>query len=87
MKLQLINGHFSPQDALDILTKMTQVKVNYHEHQISTSDHEEDVKSREKRIKALQQNLQEARQFIAGNGQNGVRLQADIVLTVQGTDY
>jgi hypothetical protein len=82
MKLQLINGHFSPQDALDILTKMTQVKVSYHEHQISTSDHEEDVKSREKRIKALQQNLQEARQFIAENGQDGVRLQADIVLTV-----
>lgn len=82
MKLQLINGHFSPQDALDILTKMTHVKVNYHERQITTADTEEDVKAREKRIKDLQRNLQEARQAIADSGQRGVSLAADIVLTI-----
>ncbi|MCY7350649.1 MAG: hypothetical protein LH606_08265 [Cytophagaceae bacterium] len=61
---------------------MTHVKVSYHEHQIKTSDTEEDVKSREKRIKELQRNLQEARQAIAQNGQRGVSLQADIILTI-----
>lgn len=65
-----------------MLTQMTHIKVRYHEHQIQTSDSEEDVKFREKRIKALQRNLQEARQYIAGNSQGKVSLQADIVVTI-----
>lgn len=82
MKLQLINGRFSPQDALAILTKMTHVKVSYQEEQIKASDREEDIKSREKRIKELQRNLQEAREHIAANGRHSVSLQAEILLTV-----
>ncbi|ADB40297.1 hypothetical protein [Spirosoma linguale] len=82
MQLQLINGQFSPQEALDILTKMTYVKVNYHEQQINASDTAEDIKSREKRIKDLQRNLQEARNAIAQSGQQRVSLQADIILTI-----
>lgn len=81
MKLQLINGRFSPQDALAILTKMTHVKVSYQEAQIKADDREEDIKSREKRIKELQRNLQEAREYIAANGRHGVSLQAEILLT------
>lgn len=81
MTFQLINGHFSPKEAIDILTKMTQVKVRYHEQQISDSDHEEDVKTREKRIKNLQNNLQEARQQIEKSGLAWVGLQADVLLT------
>lgn len=82
MKLQLIQGQFSPQEALDILTKMTYVKINYHEQQIKTSDTAEDVKFREKRIKDLQRELQEARHAIARSNQPRVSLQADIVLTI-----
>ncbi|MDB5241309.1 MAG: hypothetical protein JWP57_1934 [Spirosoma sp.] len=82
MKLQLINGRFSPHDALAILTKMTHIKVSYQEEQIKASDREEDIKSREKRIKELQQNLQEARTYMAAHGQHSVSLQADIVLSV-----
>ena len=81
MKFQLINGHFSPQDALTLLTQLTQAKVRHHERQINTSDNEEDVKSRERRIKELQRELQNARHYIATNGQQGVSLQADIMLT------
>lgn len=80
MKLQLFNGHFTAQDALDILTRMTQIKVGYHERQISTSDNEEDIKWREKRIKDLQRDLQAARQYIAQHQQNGVRLEADVLV-------
>lgn len=83
MKLQLINGLFSPQDAIDLLTKMTHIKVAYHEAQIKTFDHEEDVKSREKRIKELQQSLQEARHAISQSGDRRVSLQAELVLTVK----
>lgn len=85
MQLQLINGHFSPQEAVDILTKMTNVKVSYHEQQISASDAEEDVKYREKRIKDLQRNLQEARQAIAQSSQPRVSLKADIIVTINPT--
>lgn len=81
MTFQLINGHFSPKEAIDILTKMTQVKVSYQEKQISSSDNEEDVKTREKRIKSLQHNLQEARLQIEKSGSAWVGLQADVLLT------
>ena len=65
-----------------MLTQMTHLKVSYHERQIKNSDTEEDIKFREKRIKALQRDLQEARQAIASGGQHAVSLQADIVLTI-----
>lgn len=81
MILLLIDGQYNPQDALDILTKMTHVKVGYQERQINASDNEEDIKFREKRIKDLQRNLAEARQYIAEYGQFGLRLKAEIVLT------
>lgn len=82
MKFQLINGHFTPQDALALLTQMTHAKVSHHERQINASDNEEDIKSREKRIKDLQRELHNARHYIATSGQQGVSLQADIILTV-----
>ena len=83
MKLQLIDGQFSPQASLDLLTKLTQVKLSHHERQISTAATEEDIKFREQRIKALQRDLQEAQRYIAANGGRGVSLQAEITLIVQ----
>ena len=61
MKLQLINGQFSSEEIIDIVGKMIQVKINFHEQKISNSDTEEDIKQREKKIKTLQENLQEIR--------------------------
>ncbi|GAA4460152.1 hypothetical protein GCM10023189_34860 [Nibrella saemangeumensis] len=57
MTIQLINGHFNPQEALDILTQMVYVKIQFHENKIKHSDSEEDIKTREKRIKDLQREL------------------------------
>lgn len=68
MNIQLIHGQFSAQDAIDILTQMTNVKIKFHENKIATSDGEEAIKMREKRIKDLQQDLQHARFFILENG-------------------
>jgi hypothetical protein len=83
MKLQLIKGQFDAQDALDMLTTMTQIKVRYHERQIKAADSEEDIKLREKRIKDLQRDLQETRQYIAQHGQNGIRLLADVMVSTR----
>lgn len=62
--IQLFEGVFEPQEAVDLLTQMVQVKIKYHEAKISSESNEEDVKMREKRIKLLQNELFELRDSI-----------------------
>jgi len=61
MKLELLQGQYSSNDIIDIVSKIIQVKINYHEQKISNSDNEEDIEQREKKIKGLQEKLQEIR--------------------------
>jgi len=61
MKLELLQGQYSSNDIIDIVSKIIQVKINYHEQKISSSDNEEDIEQREKKIKGLQEKLQEIR--------------------------
>ncbi|MGL2965830.1 hypothetical protein [Flavobacterium sp. XGLA_31] len=64
MKLQLIDGAFSPTETLELLTQLYQVKIKFHEEKVKNSANEEDIKMRERKIKLLQKNLDEARAFI-----------------------
>ena len=64
MNIQLIQGQFSSQEAIDIITKMVHVKIKFHEDKIHSHANEEDIKMREKRIKQLQKELYEVRNFI-----------------------
>lgn len=64
MELQLIKGHFSAQDAVEIMTRMIDVKIKYHEGKITSESTMEDIKMRERRIKQLQKELFELRQHI-----------------------
>ncbi len=64
MNLQLLQGQFSSQEAIDIITKMVHVKIKFHEDKIHSLSDEEDIKMREKRIKQLQKELYEVRNFI-----------------------
>lgn len=64
MNLKLIQGQFSPHEAIDIITKMVHVKIKFHEDKIHSLSDEEDIKMREKRIKELQKELNEIRDFI-----------------------
>lgn len=75
----LIDGEFSPQDALDILTRMVHVKIKYHESKIHDTLNEEDIKMREKRIVDLQRDLYEMRREIV-NRQDNISLKAEIQL-------
>ncbi|PWK80171.1 hypothetical protein LX99_00635 [Mucilaginibacter oryzae] len=68
MDIQLIEGHFSSADALDLLTQMIHVKIRFHENKISGQCTEEDIKSRERRIKQLQKDLFNIRELIGGKG-------------------
>jgi cob(I)alamin adenosyltransferase len=65
MELQLLNDTFSPNESIEILNQLFQVKIKFHEDKIKMSQNEEDVKMRERKIKFLQNELAEARQFIS----------------------
>lgn len=64
MNFQLIKGHFSPKEAIDLITQMISVKIKFQESKINELSNEEDIKMREKRIKELQKDLYEIRKHI-----------------------
>lgn len=64
MTIQIIEGEFSSQDAMELLTQMIAIKIRFHENKINTSENEEDIKAREGKIKRLQKNLFESRNDI-----------------------
>mgnify|MGYP002780888520 CR=1 FL=1 len=77
MNIQLIQGEFDTRDALDLIAQMLQVKISYHETKILTSNHEEDIKRRESRIKALQNALYDVRNQVS-SAQGNIKLNAEI---------
>lgn len=70
MELQLINGAFSSTESIEILSQLFQVKIKFHEDKIRTSQNEEDVKMRERKIIALQKGLADSREYILKNANN-----------------
>ena len=69
MNIQLIEGEFNAQDALELITQMLQVKVKFHENKIGKSEAEEDIKRREAKIKRLQNDLHEIRTLMSTSEQ------------------
>lgn len=70
MNIQLIQGQFGGKEAIELITQMIHAKVKFHENIISNEDSEEDIKMRENRIKQLQKDLFDARQYIEKKGEN-----------------
>ena len=70
MNIQLIQGQFGGKEAIELITQMIHAKVKFHENIISNDDSEEDIKMRENRIKQLQKDLFDARQYIEKKGEN-----------------
>jgi Spy/CpxP family protein refolding chaperone len=64
MKAQLISGTFEKADAIDLMTKMVNAKVKFHESKIKSTSTEEDVKMRETKIKTLQKELYDIRNYV-----------------------
>lgn len=56
-KTELINGSFSKEDALELVTGIITLKINHHEKMIHRTANEEDIKMRENRIRKLQADL------------------------------
>ncbi len=57
MEFNLINGSYTSNEAMQLITKIAETKITFLESKISTFQNEEDIKSIEKKIIALQQNL------------------------------
>lgn len=76
MMIQLIQGEFSANDALELISQMIQIKIKYHENKISSQSNEEDIKTREVKIKRLQKELFELRRNVKSN--NNVKVEAII---------
>jgi hypothetical protein len=79
MKLQLIDGAFSPEETLELLTQLYQVKIKFHEEKVKKSANEEDIKMREGKIKLLQKNLDEARAYVK-NKDKHFHVESSIIL-------
>jgi hypothetical protein len=67
MQFNLINGTYSPLEAIEILTQMVEVKIAFHEDHILHSNDPEDIKMRENRIKELKNDLFRMRKAIEEN--------------------
>ena len=64
MVLNLIKGNFTTKEAQELITELIHVKIKFHENKIKIADQEEDIKMREKRIKQLQKELYEVKNYI-----------------------
>jgi hypothetical protein len=70
MKLQLLQGSFSPEESLRLLSQMVQLKIKYQEDKIQQDAAEEDIKWRETKIKKLQHELAELKALIQNSKNN-----------------
>jgi hypothetical protein len=68
MEIQLIQGKFSTADAMEIITQMIHIKIKYHEKKIKSISNEEDIKMRENKIKKLQKDLYDFREYLNTKG-------------------
>jgi hypothetical protein len=79
MILSLIKGNFTSKEAMELITELIHVKIKFHENKIKLADQEEDIKMREKRIKQLQKELYEVKNYI-GRKKESISLFSEINL-------
>lgn len=79
MKIHLIKGNFTSEDAISIISKMIDFKIKFQEGKIKKSNNEVEIKMRENLINLLQKELYESRQLIEKSG-GTISLQSEIEL-------
>lgn len=84
MNLQLINGEFNSHDAIELIAQMVNIKIKYHENKINNCGNEEDIKTRETKIKRLQNEFFEFKKNITSKT-NSVILEAIVKTNVSLT--
>lgn len=79
MNIQLIKGNYDSKEAFELISRLVQVKIDFHEKQIASGQSEEDIKMRERRIKELQDELMQARERLGAEHQR-INLEGSIHL-------
>jgi hypothetical protein len=82
-QFDLLDGSFSNRDAMDLITRLIHVKINFHEQKITAGSSEEDIKMREKRIKELQKDHYNMRHFLSERTAERVTMKS--VITIKTT--
>lgn len=80
MNIELINGAYPHNEALELVLKMINVKIRYHEQKINRLDNEEDMKMRERRIMELQNEVSRIRAEFSASPETSIKLNASIQL-------
>ncbi len=80
MNIQLIQGEFNANDALELISQMIHIKVKFHENKIAKLANEEDIKYRESKIKKLQKELFE---FKNGFDKKGGNIKIETIIEIE----
>lgn len=80
MHLELIKGTFTAHEALELLKEAVNTKIRFYESKIAECQHEEDIKMRERQIKQVQKEYQEAKMTIISTGKH---FQIDSAFNIQ----
>lgn len=78
--LTLLDGTFEPKEGIELIRNMLRLKIQFHENKINGMGSEEDVEMRERRIKALQRDLDKLNS-IKQEGSGSMHLSACIQLS------
>ncbi len=71
-KLTLIDGRFAVNDAMELVSKLIDLKIGYHQSRIDKhAGSEENIKHSEKRISQLQQKKEELLARMSAQATNG----------------
>lgn len=80
MKMHLIQGNFSPEEAVEIITKMVEVKISFHRKKMEGDINQEFKEWSLNRIESLQKELQDLIKRIHDLSQKEDRNHQDIQL-------
>nr|WP_299387145.1 hypothetical protein [Allomuricauda sp.] len=84
-KIQLVDGSFTPSEALDVITSLLDEKINFHKLQrISWCEGDRDANTKypDGRIQELEQEKVIAKNFINSVRSEGKRLRIDGILKI-----
>jgi len=79
MNIQLMEGAFNANEAIELIAQMIHIKIKYNENQINSQSNEEDIKTREAKIKRLQQELSDLRKTLHTKN-NHLKIEAVIII-------
>ncbi|GEM_PF-190780 len=83
MNIQTLQGQFSKKEAIDIITQLIQVEIEFHENKMEDSKNKEHIKTSKLKIKQLKKKLHEVTKYIK-QYKDGVELDSITTISRKG---